>query len=145
MQEMKTIEPCVVVIFGASGNLSRLKLIPALFRLELAGRLPEKTAILGCSLEPWDDRQWIEEVSGMLQSKFPEGLDEQAFERFRARLHYHPNPPDSTDSYLKLQKLPAFLPIASFIWRCALPSFRQLSTGLAMSVCSKSKKAGAGW
>ena len=104
MQEIKTIEPCVVVIFGASGNLSRLKLIPALFRLELAGRLPEKTAILGCSLEPWDDRQWIEEVSGMLQSKFPEGLDEQAFERFRARLHYHPNPPDSTDSYLKLQK-----------------------------------------
>ena len=33
---MKTIEPCVLVIFGASGNLSRRKLIPALFRLEVA-------------------------------------------------------------------------------------------------------------
>src|SRR4051812_38084967 len=101
---MKTIEPCVVVIFGASGNLSRLKLIPALFRLEVAKRLPEKMAILGCSLEPWDNSQWIEEVFGMLKSKFPGGLDEQAFERFRSRLHYHPNPLDGTDSYPNLQK-----------------------------------------
>ncbi len=31
---MKTIDPCTLVIFGAGGNLSRLKLIPALFRLE---------------------------------------------------------------------------------------------------------------
>ena len=64
---MKTIEPCVLVIFGASGNLSRRKLIPALFRLEVAGRLPEKMAILGCSLELWSKDRWIEEVSSMLQ------------------------------------------------------------------------------
>ena len=38
---MKAIEPCTLVIFGAGGNLSRRKLIPALFRLEMAGRLPE--------------------------------------------------------------------------------------------------------
>ena len=64
---MKTIEPCVVVIFGASGNLARRKLIPALFRLEVAGRLPEKMAILGCGLEPWNDERWIDEVTGMLE------------------------------------------------------------------------------
>ncbi|MGH8683745.1 MAG: glucose-6-phosphate dehydrogenase, partial [Nitrosospira sp.] len=92
---MKTIEPCVLVIFGASGNLSRRKLIPALFRLEVAKRLPEKMTILGCSLEPWSKDQWIAEVSDMLQSKFPDGIDEQAFERFSARLHYHPNPQDN--------------------------------------------------
>src|SRR5687768_358112 len=102
---MKTIDPCVLVIFGAGGNLSRRKLIPALFRLEVARRLPDKMVILGCSLELWSKDRWIEEVSGMLKSRFPEGIDEQASERFRSRLYYHPNPPTTGDAYLKLQKL----------------------------------------
>ena len=37
---MKILEPSTLVIFGAAGNLSRLKLIPSLFRLEIAKRLP---------------------------------------------------------------------------------------------------------
>src|SRR3978361_1512442 len=101
---MKTIEPCVVVIFGASGDLARRKLIPAFFRLEIAGRLPEKMAILGWSLESWSSGQWILEVASLLRSKFATGLDEQAFERFRARLHYHPNPPGS-DAYPRLKEI----------------------------------------
>ena len=115
---MKTIEPCVLVIFGASGNLSRLKLIPALFRLDVAGRLPEKMAILGCSLEPWSNGQWIAEVSKMLQSKFADGIDEQAFERFSARLHYHANPPGNGEAYLRLKQVleetPGFPPNTVF-------------------------------
>ena len=102
---MKTIEPCVLVIFGASGNLSRRKLIPALFRLEVARRLPEKMTILGCSLELWSKDEWITEVSNMLESKFSDGVDEQAFKRFRGRLHYHPNPPGDSDAYLKLRNV----------------------------------------
>ena len=46
------------------------------------------------------DRRGVRHASVQISG----GLDEQAFERFRARLHYHPNPPDSTDSYLNLQK-----------------------------------------
>jgi len=37
---MKTLESCTLVIFGAGGKLSRHKLIPALFQLEVAKRLP---------------------------------------------------------------------------------------------------------
>ena len=48
---MKTLESCTLMIFGAGGNLARIKLIPALFRLETAGRLPEKMVILASSLE----------------------------------------------------------------------------------------------
>ena len=47
---MKILEPCTLVIFGAAGNLSRRKLIPSLFRLEMAGRLPERMAIVGCGI-----------------------------------------------------------------------------------------------
>lgn len=101
---MKTIDPCTLVIFGAGGNLSRIKLIPALFRLETANRLPEKMVILSSSLERFSHEEWLEEIAGMLRNKYPGGFDEQAFERFRARLHYHPNPPDDAESYQRLQK-----------------------------------------
>ncbi len=101
---MKTLEPCTLVIFGAGGNLSRIKLIPALFRLETANRLPEKMVILSSSLERWSHEEWLEEVAVMLRNKYPGGFDEQAFERFRARLHYHPNPPDDAESYQRMQK-----------------------------------------
>lgn len=101
---MKTIDPCTLVIFGAGGNLSRIKLIPALFRLETANRLPERMVILCSSLERFSHEEWLEEIAGMLRNKYPGGFDEQAFERFRARLHYHPNPPDDAESYQRLQK-----------------------------------------
>ena len=39
------IDPCTLVLFGASGNLSRVKLMPGLFRLDAAGRLPDDMKI----------------------------------------------------------------------------------------------------
>ena len=63
---MKTLEPCTVVIFGAAGNLSRLKLIPSLLRFELAKRLPEHIAIIGCSIESRQREEWVAEVVKML-------------------------------------------------------------------------------
>lgn len=101
---MKTIDPCTLIIFGAGGNLSRLKLIPALFRLEVGGRLPERMLILAASLEEWSREQWITEVEAMLAAKYPEGYDQPAFERFRNRLHYHPNPLGDDGAYGRLRQ-----------------------------------------
>jgi glucose-6-phosphate 1-dehydrogenase len=102
---MKTAESCSLVIFGAPGNLARIKLIPALYRLETARRLPEQMAIICVGLEDISHAQWLDEVAGMLRAKFPQGLDEAAFERFRARLRYHPNRPDDPDAYRRLHQL----------------------------------------
>ena len=41
-----------MVIFGASGDLTKRKLLPALFHLEQAGLLPEKFAIVGVARRP---------------------------------------------------------------------------------------------
>jgi len=81
-------EPCTYVIFGATGNLSRLKLMPALYHLEVAGRLPEGTMILATGRRPWDRDKWISEVKDMLIAKARNGLDEKIFEHFKQRLHY---------------------------------------------------------
>ena len=40
-------EPCIVVIFGASGDLTKRKLLPALFHLEQQNLLPENFAVVG--------------------------------------------------------------------------------------------------
>lgn len=101
---MKNIDPCTIVIFGACGNLSRIKLMPALFQLEKLHRLPEKMEILACGLEIYSREQWLDEVLSMLRAKFPSGLDEVAFERFRNRMHYHANPSDDVESYARLKK-----------------------------------------
>jgi glucose-6-phosphate 1-dehydrogenase len=101
---MKILEPCTLVIFGAAGNLSRRKLIPALFRLEMANRLPEHMVILGCSIEQRQREAWIEEVAKMLQPIYPQGIDRLALERFSSRMHYHSSPPGDDAAYQRLQQ-----------------------------------------
>ena len=46
-QEMKKAEPVTIVIFGASGDLTKRKLMPALLQLIMDGLLAEKTTIVG--------------------------------------------------------------------------------------------------
>jgi len=82
------MQPCSLVIFGATGNLARRKLMPSLFQLEEAGRLPDKMVIVAFGRRPWDRRQWQDEVAGMLREKYGEGFNSRIFENFKERLHY---------------------------------------------------------
>src|SRR6202789_2676229 len=55
---VKRPDPCIVVIFGASGDLTKRKLLPALYHLEQSGFLPENFAVLGVA------RRALEETFG---------------------------------------------------------------------------------
>ena len=46
-EERKADEPCTIVIFGASGDLTVRKLIPALYHLFIAGQMPEQFRVVG--------------------------------------------------------------------------------------------------
>ena len=102
---MKVLEPCTLVIFGAAGNLSRRKLIPSLFRLEISKRLQERLTIIGCGIERVEQEEWKNTVAKMLQQSYPQGVDEEAKERFLARMHYHAIPPGDDAAYARLQEL----------------------------------------
>ena len=54
----QTPEPCVVVIFGASGDLTKRKIFPALYALALRRLLPENFAILGAARSDWTDEEF---------------------------------------------------------------------------------------
>ena len=93
------------VLFGARGNLSRIKLIPGLFRLDQAGRLADKMVILSIGRQEISHQDWLEEIKGMLDAKFPKGYDQTVFKRFIARNHYHCNLPDDPNAFQHLREL----------------------------------------
>ena len=47
-------DPCVIVIFGAGGDLTRRELVPSLFELHVKRLLPERLAVIGFSKSDWD-------------------------------------------------------------------------------------------
>ncbi|MBN1419940.1 MAG: glucose-6-phosphate dehydrogenase, partial [Planctomycetes bacterium] len=58
----RVIEPCALVICGATGDLTRRKLVPALFRLYRRGALPANFAFVGFARRPWTDDSFRDEV-----------------------------------------------------------------------------------
>jgi len=77
--------PCVFVLFGAAGDLTKRKLAPALFNLGKAKLLPENFAVLGVSV----DDLGLEDFRSQVTSFLPTGTDSaEPLEWFRARLFY---------------------------------------------------------
>jgi glucose-6-phosphate 1-dehydrogenase len=97
------IDPCTLVLFGASGNLARVKLFPGLFRLDSIGRLPPELKILAVGRQVVDLDAWRADIKTMLDAKFKKGYDAAVFERFIARNFYQANPPTDPDAFQKLK------------------------------------------
>ncbi|MGE3107451.1 MAG: glucose-6-phosphate dehydrogenase [Phycisphaerales bacterium] len=93
-------EPCVIVIFGASGDLTHRKLIPSLYDLDRQGALPRGASILGVSRTPMSDDDFRAKVKPSVQ-KFSGHFDESRWSGsgnpggFAQRVHYLPL--DATD------------------------------------------------
>jgi len=90
--------PTTIVIFGASGDLTRRKLLPALYRLSVEQRLPPRFSVIGIARTPMDDEgfrgQFREAVSVDRQSEVA-----TSFERC---LHYMPGELDDPAVYARL-------------------------------------------
>jgi glucose-6-phosphate 1-dehydrogenase len=97
-------EPGVVVIFGASGDLTKRKLLPALFHLEQSGLLPKEFGIVGIARRDLgasfaeDMRSGILEFGGVKEGA--EKLDE-----FMSKVSYHAMNFDDSEGYAKLKEL----------------------------------------
>jgi glucose-6-phosphate 1-dehydrogenase len=81
-------EACTIVIFGATGNLSRIKLLPALYQLERAARLAPQTRIQGFGRRDWSDADWRREVMATLTERIGANLDPSVAERLGERLGF---------------------------------------------------------
>jgi glucose-6-phosphate 1-dehydrogenase len=83
--------PLTVVIFGASGDLTSRKLVPALFNLSLKGRLPTEATILGVSRTAYSDeafRDHLRQKAREVLTGAGEAFDEDRWSAFARRVHY---------------------------------------------------------
>ncbi|MBA6342625.1 glucose-6-phosphate dehydrogenase [Colwellia sp. MB02u-10] len=77
-----------IVIFGALGDLSRRKLLPSLYQLELAGLLSDNTRIIAVARNELTLEQFTKQIDESLNEFIPEALDVAALTKFLARLVY---------------------------------------------------------
>jgi glucose-6-phosphate 1-dehydrogenase len=88
LRQERVIPPQCLVIFGASGDLTHRKLVPALFELYRQRRLPSEFAVLGCARRPWSDEDFRSRMAEAMASTI--AADPQAWEGFAAGLFYEP-------------------------------------------------------
>jgi glucose-6-phosphate 1-dehydrogenase len=62
MRHARTVAPCVMVIFGATGDLTHRKLMPALYNLALEQPLPAEFSVVGVARRPFSDEQFRQQA-----------------------------------------------------------------------------------
>jgi glucose-6-phosphate 1-dehydrogenase len=106
MEEIRPagIERSALVIFGATGDLNKRKLIPALYNLYSNRRLPEGLLIVGSARSFLKDEDFRRQMREAVE-KFARGgiRDERAWAGFADLLHYAPANHREPDSYLRLK------------------------------------------
>lgn len=79
-----------IVIFGASGDLTSRKLVPALYELHRKQRLPQGTRIVGSSRTPFTAESWREKVAESTAHALGAHFDQSQWETFAPSLDYRP-------------------------------------------------------
>jgi len=102
----RTADPCVIVIFGASGDLTKRKLIPALYRLVQERLLPAEFAIVGLSRSQMSHDDFRDKMkTSVAQFSENKSVDEEVWNSFARGLYYLSSNIDNDDDYKKLGEL----------------------------------------
>jgi glucose-6-phosphate 1-dehydrogenase len=106
LQQQRVPEPTIVVFFGASGDLTKRKLVPGLYKLRKERKLPPEITIVGVARREWSHEYFREQMREGIED-FSDGIEsEELWEEFSQGLFYCPGDIDNEMSY---QKLKAFL------------------------------------
>lgn len=93
-----------IVIFGASGDLAKRKLVPALFTLAAKNRLDDNVRIVGASRSPMSDDQFRESMWDALQEFRDLKNRRHDWDRFARRLHYIPADISNPEHFVNLKE-----------------------------------------
>jgi glucose-6-phosphate 1-dehydrogenase len=101
----KTSDPCAMVIFGASGDLTRRKLIPALYNLAKNELLSREFAVIGVARSPMSTEDYRKRVSEDIKKFATSDVDPDIWEWFIRRMHYLSGDMGDKNLYLQLKDL----------------------------------------
>lgn len=106
LQQQRIPEPNIIVFFGASGDLTKRKLVPALYKLKRERKLPPELTIVGVARREWSHDYFREQMREGIE-EFSDGIGSpEIWQDFAEGLFYCPGDIDNPLSY---QKLKAFL------------------------------------
>src|SRR5579884_447604 len=100
----RTPDPCVFVLFGATGDLTRRKLIPALYALSHHRLLPANFAVVGFARRDWDDDTFRQHMKEAVDEFVPD-VHPGVWESFAACLYYNRSDFADPDGYVRLGEL----------------------------------------
>ena len=81
-------EPCTLVIFGASGDLTERKLMPALYSLAFRQLLPERFAIVGAARTPGTDESFREAMKEAVEHHARDEFRQDVWDELSAGMRY---------------------------------------------------------
>jgi glucose-6-phosphate 1-dehydrogenase len=87
---IKISGPCGVVIFGASGDLTKRKILPALYRLQKNRYLSEHFFVLGMGRTEMSIDQFREKILSALKNTFQKDFDESSWNELVEKIYYFP-------------------------------------------------------
>jgi len=93
-------DPCTVVVFGASGDLTRRKLLPALLALSREKLLHPKSAVVGFARRPMDDAAFREEIRASAAER---GIADHDWRRFASSVFYRSGTFENPADYAALR------------------------------------------
>jgi glucose-6-phosphate 1-dehydrogenase len=107
----RTPEPNIMVIFGASGDLTRRKLIPALYDLARQGLLPGGFSVVGFARRPKSHEQFRAEMRETVAEQHPESepLQDSVWNSFAQGIYYHQADFQNSQGYEGLRELLAHI------------------------------------
>jgi glucose-6-phosphate 1-dehydrogenase len=100
--ERLPVPPTTLVIFGATGDLARRKLLPALYNLAHEGALPERFNLIGISRRDQSDDEFRNQARESITQFSRREPDDQVLEGLLGRMSYLGIPFDDTQGYAKL-------------------------------------------
>ncbi len=99
----RTPEPSVMVIFGASGDLTARKLMPALYNLALNRYLPAGFSVIGVALTPWSEQEFKTQMAeAVTKYSRTQPVDRSVWQSFAEGLRYVAMTFDDLDGYGRL-------------------------------------------
>ena len=98
-------DPCAMVIFGASGDLTRRKLIPALYNLAKNELLSREFAVIGVARAPMSTEDFRKKVSDDIQQFATDKVDRDVWEWFVRRMYYLSGDMGDKNLYPQLKEL----------------------------------------
>ncbi|MCA1593331.1 MAG: glucose-6-phosphate dehydrogenase [Acidobacteria bacterium] len=102
----RTAGPCAIVIFGASGDLARRKLIPAIYRLVQQRLLPAEVAIIGLARTEMTTDEFRSKMrDAVVEFSEDKSVDEEVWNSFAQAMQYMPGDIHNPDDFRKIREL----------------------------------------